>query len=726
MSKSQFPSIAISDKQKNKEYHQSWVEAVVGNAFNPTWVRNYNKTKLLYEFFLEGNGSDITSYLQTGPDGSVMPGIWMSIATVRSKLRVLKGELEERGQIIKARALNSEAEARKYEERERLRIKRKLQDLRMEAEAMTGMPLEQPEQVPQSDEELREYMNFTWKDKHVMIMEAILKWTTNRNHWAEHRVRLFMDALIANVVVVRNELYRGIPRSPRVDPLRFIFDPNATDDMLSDATYFGEMDYQPLAAAAEQYGLTTKEIEECYSAWQQYMAMAPESRVNHENHGAWNASANNGIHWFTIENGVPRCLVLKACWRDYKHIAHKSESNEKGDFLQDITNDDKEQSRKRNEGKIILNKIECWRQGTLVAGKFLREWGECPNQPRELDSLEVTEPPYKVWIPEFYLGKYTSLLEQQVGPSLLKDITWYKLQIELAKSVGKVLLLDSAFFVEGSSADQVIGRIKAEGIAIVNSKEYQMGAGGINLFQEFDLGLSQTIGQYISIIAACDQQLDAISGVSQERQGVVQGSSQAVGVTQAALFQSNLITAPYFKGFNRFETRVFNHLAKLAKIAWAGKEKFAPIIGDVGINFLQDNIDISLDQFDVIVESLPPLTLDRQKMEQLLSLAVQADPTLIVDALEIMLEPDTSVAVTKFKRKMISRQKLQALQEQAAQEEQMAMQQEQMAAQQEAGQQQAMTQLQLQQMKEEGKVKNTLIGSRTKLQQAKMDLLRPK
>jgi hypothetical protein len=724
MSKTQFPSIAISDKKKDEDYHKSWVEAIVGTSFNPTWIKNYTKLKLLYDFFLEGNGSDITSYLQTGPDGSVMPAIWMSIATVRSKLRVLKGELEERGQIIKARALNSEAVARKYEERERLRIKRKLQDIRMEAEEMTGIPLEEPERVPQSDEELDEFMNLSWKDKHVMIMEGILKWVTNRNNWPEHRVKLFMDALISNVVVVRNELYRGIPRSPRVEPYKFIYDTNSTDDLCTDATYFGEMDYQPLASAAEQYGLTVKEMEECYNAWQQYMGMSPEGRTTHPNHSAWNTSTNNGVHWFTVENGIPRCLVLRACWRDYKQLAHKNESNEKGEFLQDISSDEKEQTRKRNEGKIIFNKIECWRQGTLIAGKFLREWGECPNQPRELDSLEITEPPYKVWIPEQYMGRFTSLLEQQVGPSLLKDITWFKLQTELAKSVGKVVVLDQAFFPEGSSADQVIGRMKAEGIVIANSKEYQMGQGNINLFQEFDLGLSQTIGQYISIIAACDQQLDAISGVSQERQGVVQGSSQAVGVTQAALFQSNLITASYFKGFNRFETRVFNHLAKLAKIAWAGKEKFAPIIGDVGVDFLKDNIDISLDQFDVIVESLPPLTLDRQKMEQLLSMAVQADPTLIVDALEIMLEPDTSVAVIKFKRKFLQRERLKMLQEQAMQEQDAEMQEQQMMMQM-TPQQQAQLQLQLQQMKEQGKLKNTMVGSRTKLNLEKMKLLRP-
>jgi hypothetical protein len=722
---SKFPSIAVSDSEKSKsDYSKQWCEAIVKNTFGGAWVGNYNKLKLLYQFFLEGNGSDITSYLQTGPDGSVMPGIWTSITTVKSKLRVLIGELEERGYLIKARALNSEAEARKYEERERLRIKRLLQDVRMEAEEMTGMPLEQPEYVPQTDEELKEHMNLTWKDKHVLILEAALKWIANRHNWDETRKRLFYDVLIANIMVVKNEIIRGVPRSRHIDPLKFIYDPNASDDMLSDSTYFGEVEYMPLAAAAEQYGLTVKELEEAYQSYKTYLGMTPETRTGDGT--LWSSMPNNGIQWFNEDGGVPRTLVMKACWRDYKQLAHKSESNEKGDFLQDITGDQKEQTRKRNEGKVVYNKIECWRQATLVGGKFLRETGECPNQAREIDSLETTEPPYKVWIPEYFLGKSVSMVEQQVGLSLLKDIAVYKLQVEMAKAIGKVIVLDSAFFPEGSSADQVVGRMRAEGVVIVNTKEYQMGQGNMNLFHEFDLSLSASIAQNIQLIQYFDQQLDAISGVSQERQGVVQGSSQAVGVTQAALFQSNLITAPYFKGFERFCSRVLNHQAQLVKISWAGKDVYRPIIGDVGVDFLRDNVDISLDQFDVIVQLLQPNGLERGKLEEMLMVVVQSDPEFVDDALDILVEPDTSVALIKFRRKRAMRKKLLALQDQAIREEEMAMQQDQIAAQQAAGQQQQQTQLQITDMKERGKVKNTLIGSRTKLQQAKMDLLRPK
>jgi hypothetical protein len=717
----QFPLISVSEKEKSKkEYYEKWVKAIVHTNFTSNWSTNYNKLKLLYEFFLEGTGSNLTGYLQTAPDGSAMPGIWTSVSNVKSRLRVLLGELEERGYMIKVSALNTEAIDRKREEQERLRVKRKLKATAQFVEETTGMQLEESEYVPQSDEELQEYMDLTWKDKHVLILEAALKWIAQRTNWDENRKRLFLDVLIANIMIVRNEIVRGVPQSSPVDPMKFIFDPNSTDDMLSDSTYFGEADYVPLATAAERYGLTIEEINEAYKEYQNYLGLGMDLRGGSESDKHFGCMQGQSVRWFKTEDGTPRCLVIKACWRDYKTLAHKEESNHKGDFFQNVTG---EHISKKDKDKIVYNKIECWRQGTLIGGKFLREWGECPNQARDLSTLEVSEPPYKVWIPEFFLGKSVGLVEQQVGLALLKDVALYQLQVQMARSIGKVIVLDEAMFPDGVRRENAIAYMKTDGVIFVNSKEYQMGTGNMNLFKEFDLSLSASISQAIQLIEYFDQQLNLISGINQERQGQVQGASTAVGVQQTALIQSNLMTASYFKGFERFCTRVLNQQAKLVKIAWAGKEKFAPIIGSAGVDFLKANIDISLDEFDVVAKSLPPSTVDRQTLIHWLNLAVQSDPNFLADGMAIMLEPDTTVAVRRFQRKFALRQMMLNKQEQqAAEQEQMSMQ-EQMALQAQMQQGGWNNQLQLQQMKNQGNIQKTLATSRTKLTSEKLRLL---
>src|SRR5690606_6101771 len=262
----------ISTKEKDKAYHRKWAEAIISTSFSGGWSTDYNKLSMLYNFYKHGTGSDLTGYLQTAPDGSVMPGIWTSQNTVHTRVKGLIGELEDRGYIIKARALNSEAVARKYEERERLRIERHLQGVAEYAESLTGMPLQSGEYIPQTDQELDEYMDLNWKDKHVQILEAALKWIARRSHWDQQRVELFVVLFIANMVVVRNEIIKSVPTPHRVHPLNFIYDTFATDARCSDATYFGEIiGYMPLAQAAEQYGLSMSEMEQCYQDYQSYL-----------------------------------------------------------------------------------------------------------------------------------------------------------------------------------------------------------------------------------------------------------------------------------------------------------------------------------------------------------------------------------------------------------------------------------------------------------------------
>jgi hypothetical protein len=278
---------------------------------------------------------------------------------------------------------------------------------------------------------------------------------------------------------------------------------------------------------------------------------------------------------------------------------------------------------------------------------------------------------------------------------------------------------------EGQSKEQVVARMKADGIAWVNSKEYQLMNGNLNLFKEYDLSLSQSIAQSIQIISYLDSQLDSISGITPERQGQVQGASQAVGVTQAALFQSNLVTAPMFRGFDRMCARCLKYQAGLVKMVWGQGEqqKFAPITGDAGIDFLHEHHDLSIDEFDIEVQALPPIVQDRAKLEQIVMLAVQTGDMPVSDALAVLLENDLTIAVKKFSRRYAMRQMMmnQQEQQQAQADQMIQMQQMQQQGQMQQGNNQL--QLQLQAMKNQANLQKTKLTGAVKLRGQKMDLL---
>lgn len=699
-----FPSYTEKDRSKN--WHLRYGQAIVSNTINDSWSNQYKLIEELYKFLDAGSDGELTQHLQKAEDGSDLPAFWLTLNTLKAKIDLLLGELEERGNEIKVRAVNKEAIDRKIEAKESMRVQTRLAPVAQQAEEVSGIPLEDFSQVPQTERELDEYFDLSFKDKVELIMEFALKFCSKYNDWPGERFALFRDILAVNRCFTREEIYNGIPRSVRVHPLTMVFDTNSVRDDLSDATYFAEVYYMGIPEAVERYGLTDEEVDKCKADYGSYLSQGT-------NADRFNYLSDNRLKWF--DNANNRILVVRSTWKDYKVTGYKEETGKNGsEHLQET---------KKAKDVSFSKKKELWRQCTILGGDIVKEWGEVPNQPRDLESLEKTECPYKGWIPNYGIGRGVSKVEQLVGLQLLKDITMYNIQLAQTRAGGRGLVYDLAMLPENWTPETAMKYLKTYSIAFVNSKESQLMPGNMNVFKEFDMSMSQTVQQSVGILAYLDAQMDAISGVSAERQGIVQGASQGMGVTQSALFQSNLITAPLFKGFERYCSRVQNHMAKLVKIAWANKEKFAPVIGDSGIDFLREHVDLDLDSF-IAVESQAPQTLDRQKLESMIQIVLQTDASFIDDALTIMLEPDTKTAVRKFQKKRALRKVFEQQQMQAQQEQEQALQAKMEALQAQTQMGQWNNSLQLQDSKNKANLQKTALTGRVKLMDSRLDLMK--
>ena len=698
--------------KRDEKYHEDYAKAIISNSITDGWANQYRLMEECYKFYDEGSSGELTSHLQKAEDGSDLPSFWISLNTLKTKIDLLIGELEQRGNEVKVKAINKEAIYRKIEEKEKARVKVRLADVVNMVQEQTGVPLEDLSGVPMTESELDEYFDLSFKDKCEVIMESAIKFCIRYNNWTEERKALFRDILAVGRCFVRNEIYRGVPRAKRVSPLCMIFDTNAVTDDLSDCNYFGEVQYMGLSDAVERYNLTSEEIEEARASYNDY-------RLTGTNSDRFAYISDNRLQWFNNINDQTRVLVIRAVWKDYKVTSYKEETNKNGSqHLQEI-----EKVRNRDKGKVVSKKKELWRQCTVIGGNLVREWGEAPNQGRDLVDLEKAESPYKGWIPNFGVGRGVSKTEQMVGLQLLKDITMYNVQNAMARAGGRGFVYDLAMLPPNWTPEIAMKYLKVHGIAYINSKESQLMPGNMNLFKEFDLSLSASVSQYLQIMQYIDNEMAAISGISPERQGMIQGASQGASVTQSALFQSNMVTLPLFKGFERFCSTVLNYQAKLIKIAWAGKEAFAPIIGDTGIDFLKEHVDIDLDSY-IVVESQNPDNMDRQKLEAMINIVLQTDPAFIDDALQIMLEPDTKMAIRKFQKKRYLKKAIEAENQQMMQMQQQQMQ-AQMAQLQAQGQDKQMqSNLQLQQMKNEGSLQRTLAQGRVRLNERKIDALK--
>lgn len=671
-------------------------------------------------FYLGLQSGEEFNFLQQSEDGSVLPAKWMDFNKIAVKIDLLLGELSQRGYKINVKAYNKEAQSRKMNEKNRLLNEMRFQPIAEELEREFELPI-QPQSgfIPGTEKDLDIYMDKTYKEKSELVMKAVLSYLRKYCKWDYQRLALFRDLLIMGAAFARHEIVDGIPTLERVDPRNMIFDPNAKDDFLSDAAYWGEIRYMTIDEITRRWKISKKELEEAFKEYQDYLKDTTKFSNYKGDYGFLDGTTGNAL--FDNKNGQIRCLVCTAYWQDIKVLSNKYSEDKYGQTHI------KKVSETENGENVKKTLVQMWRTGTLIGGKFLRDSGYMKNQTRSVDNISTTTPPYSALIPNFMNGAIVSKVHRLKPLQNLKNIALYNLQFEMARSGGKVFFYDVSQLPKGWDIHTAMKYAKIAGIAFIDSAVE--GAGPHNQFKSVDMSVSAAFTHFLEVSAFLDREMDSVSGVNEARQGLIQGASQAVGVTNSALLQSSLSTAMYYTLFGQMFTTAMNKQAGLAKIAWAGKERFSPIIGDVGVNFLEEDIGLELNDYNVFIEETPPVIADQQLFYQLVVTAIQSRQLSFLNGLKLLMEKDIDEAMNGLEMEM---KRAEQMQMQMAQQEAQSGQQElqQQAAESQAQLQQeqslAQAQSQLKQMEAQAKLQIQNMKGRADLQkiiaQGKLDL----
>lgn len=707
------PDINLPEKKKGEDFHKQFIYWIVNQNLNKGWANRFNILQNCYDFYDNAQSGDQFRFITEALDSTALPAVWQTLPRIRNKVNLLVGEFLQRGYDFKVEAINKEARSRKLEAKEQMRVDMRLQEYAAEIEEQTGMPLTD-ETLPQDEEELDEFFDKNYKETSEIVMYYSLKYLDKKWTWGKTRQELFLDELIAGMCFAKTEICNGLPKARRIDPRNFIYDPNCESDLLTDSTYFGEIRWMPLGEAAEKYNLTLEELKNCRNSYEDFLKWKGRNsgqRNQFETIGFDSLRQDSGLQWFKETEGGLRVLVFEAYWQDYKVIKYKS-SEDKHGYEQFNRVSDAAQDR---EG-VTSKRAKVWRKGTLIGGQFLKDWGLMENQARDNEKLLDVDPPYFGLIPFFVSGRAVSMVDQLKGLQNLKDIVFYNIQLAMSRMGGKGFVYDVSQCPPDWNVAEVMKYLKTTNIAFIDSK-----SGGTpsqyNQFQNIDLTAEFT--PLIDLAVMIDREMDSISGVNEARQGVIQGASQGATVTQSALLQSSLVTEPYFKFFNYFASNVWGNMARLVKIAWAGKERFAPIIGDAGVDFLKEDIDLSLDDYGVFVEETPRLIDDISSFQQIVMAGLQSGGIRFDDAMKLMMEKDVVSGVRRLEKIMNKREEeqferdrqLQQEQAQMAEQSQVKMQQYNMDQSRQASEKQ----LQVQQLKNQGAIDNTVAAGRIKL-----------
>jgi hypothetical protein len=707
-----FPSLTVAEKDKDENWHQGYVQAIVNRSMAEGYSDRYAIANECVNFYLSLQTGAEFDFLQKAEDGDILPAKWMTYSRINNKINLMLGELSAKKYEIKVKGLNEELTSRKLKEREKRRIDLRFEPVAQELEQAGGMPLQGPPTpiqngfIPENEQELDDFFETSYKDIAEIVVKAILKYLAKVNNWDYQRLSIFRDILIMGMGFCCTELIDGIPITRRIDPRNMVWDVNSTDDFLSDSTYFGEISYMNVGDAINKFNLTKKQIEEVYGSYQNDLLSAQSGNFTPNSSIGINGSSRS-MRFFKQESGELRVLVAKAVWVDYKPYNYKSSTDKYGqEHIKRMDADSQEKEVKRTQ-------IKTWRQGTLIGGKILKDWGEIPNQARDWTTLSYCDCPYKAIIPNYMNGAVVSKVRLMQDLQNLKDIALYRLQLDMARAGTKSFVYDINMLPPGFTVEKMLKYTRSAGVMLVDSTAGQ--PSNFNQLRDVDQTISNNITAYLTIAEMIDREMDGITGINEARQGMVKNASQAVGVTQSALFQSSLSTAMYYDMFSQFASKVLSYQTKLAKIAWAGNERFSTIIGDDGIDFLAMDVDMDLNDYAVFVEEIPPLVQDEQTYQQLIIAGLQSGQVTLIQALELIMEEDIQVGIRKLKRETKKMQQEQMQQQQAEMQAQQESEQAALQAQSQEANADRQVKLGVQQMNNQGALQQVAAKGRADL-----------
>ena len=337
------------------------------------------------------------------------------------------------------------------------------------------------------------------------------------------------------------------------------------------------------------------------------------------------------------------------------------------------------------------------------------------NQYKSMDN------PSKCRLPFTGISKpQLSLVKRVKDIQYLFDIIMYRMELAVAQSKGKKMIMDVAQIpkTKGWDMSKWLYYFDTAGIAFINSMEEGSGsmAGerpSFNQFSQIDLTISNALNQYVGILDRLDSLIEDITGVTRQRQGNIH-QSETVGGVERSVVQSSAVTEYLFYQHNRVKKRVLTNLLEEAKLAWLDGKKAQYIMDDIDITRKILNIDgeaFNSEDYGVMMVDSEKENRIMQYLEQNAMGAVQAGQAELQDVIGAMRTNSIAKAQQILKEASdIAKQQAQETQQQQLQSQE-AMQERMLQAQTEDREDKQAHEIELKQMDIEAKIEVAEINS---------------
>lgn len=695
-----FPNQFVSDAEKATDEFG----LQIGQAIQYEWFRKdgnscryYDQWREFHRLRLYARGEQsIRKYkdeLAVDGDLSYLNLDWTPVPIIPKFVDIVVNGMSDRLFKVKAYAQDAMSQAKRTKYQDMVEGQMVAKDFLMNLKQKSGVDpfTTDPEELPNTDEELALYMQLNYKPAIEIAEEEAINTILEENKYLDLRKRLDYDLAVLGISVAKHEFLPGAGVEVKyVDPANIVYS-YTEDPYFKDCFYWGEIKTLPITECMKiDPTLTKEDLEEIskYSqSWYDYYNVAQFYQ-------------NDMFYRDTV-------TLMYFNYKTTKKIVYKKKIMETGG-TKVIEKDDQfnPPADVMEEGRFekIEKTIDVWYEGVMVMGtNILLKWQLAHNMVRPKSSSQHALPNYVAVAPRMYKGVVESLVRRMIPFADLIQMTHLKLQQVIARVVPDGVYIDADGLNEvdlGTGAaynPEDALRLYFQTGSVIGRSYTQDGEFNNARVPITQLNSNSGAGKTQMLIANYNHYLNMIrtvTGLNEARDASVPDPNSLVGLQKLAALNSNVATRHILDG----SLFIFRSLAEALTyrvgdiLEYADfKDDFANKIGRYNVSILNDISDLYIYDFGIFIEVAPDEE-EKAQLEQNIQMALSKQDINLEDAIDIRELKNIKLANQLLKLKRKQKQE---------REEKLAMQKQQMTAQQQMQSQQMAAQLAMQKQQQE-------------------------
>ena len=659
-----FPSQMATDAEKASDSFG----LQIGQAIQYEWFRKdgnscryYSQWRDFRRLRLYARGEQpISKYkneLAIDGDLSYLNLDWTPVPIIPKFVDIVVNGMSDRLFKVKAYAQDAMSQAKRSKYQDMIESQMVSKDILTTIKDKTGVDtfMMDPEQLPETDEELSLYMQLKFKPAIEIAEEEAINTIFDENHYEDLRKRLDYDAAVIGIEVAKHEFLQGTGvKISYVDPANIVYS-YTEDPFFKDCFYWGEIKTLPVLELMKiDQSLTREDLQEItqYSqSWYDYYNVAQ-----------------------FYENSMfarDTCTLMYFNYKTTKKVVYKKKKLEGGGsrvIEKDETFNPPTEMMEEGNFEKIDKTIDVWYEGIMVMGtNIILQWRMSENMVRPKSASQHALPNYVACAPRMYKGVIESLCRRMIPFADLIQITHLKLQQVIARTV------PDGVFIDADGLNEIdLGTGNAYNPEDALRLYFQTGSViGRSFTQDGDFNNARVpITQLTSNSGAAKTQMlitnmnhyidmiRSVTGLNEARDGSNPDPNSLVGLQKMAALNSNTATRHILDG----SLYVYRSLAEALTYRVADilqyadfKDEFANQIGKYNVSILEEIKDLYIYDFGIFIE-VSPDEEQKAQLEGNIQMALSKGDINLEDAIDIREIRNIKLANQLLKMKRIKTQ----------------------------------------------------------------------